>query len=113
MRAIPDQVHDRFIRDPECEEISGLSRTTRWRLERKGLFPKRRRISPNGVGWLLSEINEWVVEQMRQNEKIRPLKEAYQSLTESFAKIVDLVDIIILRGKPAGTCFFCPRDSRP
>ena len=54
------QVHDRIVRDPECEEISGLSRTTRWRLEQKGLFPRRRRISPNGVGWLLSEINEWV-----------------------------------------------------
>ncbi len=27
----------RFIR--ECEKLSGLSRTTRWRLEQKGEFP--------------------------------------------------------------------------
>ena len=51
---------DRFIRDPECEKLSGLSRTTRWRLERDGKFPKRRQISPNGVGWLLSEIQSWL-----------------------------------------------------
>ena len=51
---------DRFIRDPECEKMSGLSRTTRWRLEREGKFPKRRQISPNGVGWLLSEIQSWL-----------------------------------------------------
>ncbi len=51
---------DRFIRDQECEKMSGLSRTTRWRLEREGKFPKRRQISPNGVGWLLSEIQSWL-----------------------------------------------------
>ncbi len=51
---------DRFIRDRECKKISGLSRTTRWRLEREGKFPKRRQISPNGVGWLLSEIQSWL-----------------------------------------------------
>jgi len=50
---------DRFIRDKECEEVSGLSRTTRWRLERRGEFPKRYAISPNGVAWLLSEILSW------------------------------------------------------
>ena len=55
----PEGEEDRIIREPECKWISGTSRTTRWRLERKGQFPKRRRISPNGVGWLLSEIRSW------------------------------------------------------
>ena len=50
---------DRFIRERECRQLTGLSRTTRWRLERKGRFPKRRKISPNGVAWLLSEILSW------------------------------------------------------
>ncbi len=50
---------DRFIRERECRELTGLSRTTRWRLERRGNFPKRRNISPNGVAWLLSEILSW------------------------------------------------------
>ncbi len=51
---------DRYIADAECEEISGLSRTTRWRMERRGDFPKRRQISPNRVAWLHSEVMEWL-----------------------------------------------------
>ena len=51
---------DRIIRDRECGNRAGLSRSTRWRLEKRGLFPKRREISPNGRGWLLSEIEEWI-----------------------------------------------------
>ena len=55
---------DRFIRERECRELSGLSRTTRWRLERTGGFPRRRHLSPNGVGWLLSEIETWQASRM-------------------------------------------------
>ena len=51
---------DRFIREPECRRITGLSRVTRWRLERRGQFPKRRQISANAIGWLESEIQSWV-----------------------------------------------------
>ena len=51
---------DRFIREPECRRITGLSRVTRWRLERRGQFPKRRQISLNAIGWLESEILSWV-----------------------------------------------------
>ena len=51
---------DRIVREPECEVITGLSRTTRWRLEQSGQFPKRRQISPNVVGWFESEIQLWL-----------------------------------------------------
>ncbi len=60
MQSNPTPIRDRFIREPECHVISGLSRTTRWRLERDGLFPKRRQISPNTIGWLQSELAEWL-----------------------------------------------------
>ena len=53
-------VSDRLIRDPECGQMSGLSRSQRWRLERDGHFPKRRHASPNVVGWLESELLEWL-----------------------------------------------------
>jgi prophage regulatory protein len=53
----------RLIRFPGVRDRTGLSRSTVWRLERKGAFPKRRRISPNAVGWLEHEIEEWI--QMR------------------------------------------------
>ena len=51
---------DRFIREAECRNRTGLSRTTRWRLERRGQFPKRRKLSENTVGWLESEVNAWL-----------------------------------------------------
>ena len=56
--------------------------------------------------------NKWVVEQLLHQERIRPLEDAYSSLTENVARIEDLGDNIFLRGKPAGTCFLCPKDSR-
>jgi len=55
-----DRPPDRFVREPERELITGLSRTTWWRLEHYGKAPKRRRISANGVGWLLSELTDWM-----------------------------------------------------
>ncbi len=58
------------------------------------------------------QANEWVVGQLLHEENIRRLKEAYSSLTENVARIEDLGDNISLRGKPAGTCFLCPKDSR-
>lgn len=51
---------DRIIRERECREVTGLSRTTRRRAERAGGFPKRRKISENTVGWLESELAEWL-----------------------------------------------------
>ncbi len=51
---------DRFLGETEVARITDLSRTTRWRMEREGRFPKKRHISANRIGWLQSEIIEWV-----------------------------------------------------
>ena len=51
---------DRIVREAETREITGLSRTTRWRLEQDDKFPKRLAISPNAIGWRLSEIIAWI-----------------------------------------------------
>ena len=51
---------DRFVREPERRSVTGLSRVTWWRMERKGEAPRRRRISANAVGWLESELREWM-----------------------------------------------------
>jgi len=53
---------DRFLREPQVKDITGLSRTSRWRMERERLFPKRRQISPGAIGWLESEITKWIEE---------------------------------------------------
>ncbi len=56
-----DAVPLRFIRFAAVRDRTGLSRSTIWRLERQGVFPKHRRISPNAVGWLEQEVSEWVL----------------------------------------------------
>jgi prophage regulatory protein len=53
-------IQDRIIRERECKNRTGLSRATRWRLEREARFPKRRQLSAGAVGWLESEISAWV-----------------------------------------------------
>jgi prophage regulatory protein len=51
----------KFIRFPEVQEkIGGLSRTTVWRLEKKGLFPKRRKLTSRAVAWVKAEVDAWV-----------------------------------------------------
>ena len=50
------QEPDRIVGEHECQHITDLGRVTRWRLEKSGQFPRRRQISPNRVGWLLSDL---------------------------------------------------------
>lgn len=51
---------DRNIREKLCDEISGVSRSTRWKLENEGRFPARRALGRNSVAWLLSDVLWWV-----------------------------------------------------
>ena len=54
------QAPDRIVGERECGELTDLSRTTRWRLMRSGLFPAKVSLSPNRAGWKLSAILEWL-----------------------------------------------------
>lgn len=49
-----------FIREQEAARITGLSRTTRWRLEQRGDFPKRYQISDGIKAYRSTELNEWM-----------------------------------------------------
>lgn len=49
-----------ILRQPEVCRITQLSRVTIWRLERKGDFPARLRLSSNAIGWRESDILEWI-----------------------------------------------------
>lgn len=51
---------DRIIRAKEISQKTGLSRSTIWRLEREGVFPKRKQLAPHTVGWLESEVARWL-----------------------------------------------------
>jgi len=53
-----------LIRIREVCRLTGLSRTSIWRLERRGEFPHRVRIGPNAVAWCLAEIEAWISEKL-------------------------------------------------
>ena len=59
---IPDNTSDRIIRMQEVQDIVGVSRTTLWRMENKGQFPRRVSLGGNLVGWRWSEVAQWVNE---------------------------------------------------
>lgn len=50
----------KLLRFPEVRELTGLSRSTVWRLERRGDFPKHHRIAPNVVAWLEDDVARWI-----------------------------------------------------
>jgi prophage regulatory protein len=60
MATASPQPSEGIIREAECRRLTGLSRSTRWRLEHAGRFPRRRQISDNAVGWLKSELLAWL-----------------------------------------------------
>ena len=55
-----EKTPDRIIRAKEVQNLTGLSRTTLWRLEQKDAFPKRVSLGGQSVGWKLSEVQGWI-----------------------------------------------------
>jgi len=51
---------DRIVRTEEVLQRTGAGRTTLWRWQREGRFPRRRQIGPGIVGWLESEVTGWL-----------------------------------------------------
>jgi len=52
---------DRFLRRKEVERITSMKDPQMWREEKAGRFPKRYKLTQRTVGWLASEINDWMV----------------------------------------------------
>ena len=53
-------MQNEFLRWPRVRQLTGLSRSTVWRLEKSGQFPARRKLSANSVGWSLIELQAWM-----------------------------------------------------
>jgi prophage regulatory protein len=54
-----------FLRVWDLEKILGISRSTIYRKERKGEFPRRVRIGDNSVAWNEVEVRAWLAERPR------------------------------------------------
>lgn len=53
----------------DLQRLVPLSRTTIWRLERQGEFPRRIRISTNRVAWLVSDVEEWLASRQEHDRQ--------------------------------------------
>ena len=53
-------LQEKFIRFGSLAEMVGLSRTTIYRLEQQGQFPKRVKLGSNSVAWRMSEALNWM-----------------------------------------------------
>jgi prophage regulatory protein len=61
----------RILRWPELKSIVGYSRTNIYYLMKRGEFPQAIQLGGRAIGWLESEIDEWIrakVEQSRSGE---------------------------------------------
>jgi prophage regulatory protein len=50
----------RLLRFPAVRHMTGLSRSTIWRLERAKTFPRHVRLSANTVAWLEDDVRDWI-----------------------------------------------------
>lgn len=53
---------DQIIRPKNLPAITGLSRTSIWRLERAGNFPRRVRLTAGAVGYRRAEVEQWLAD---------------------------------------------------
>ena len=49
----------------QVEACTGLSRSTIYQYVKDGAFPKPVPVGPRAVGWLESEVSEWIAERVR------------------------------------------------
>ena len=57
---------DCFIREKVPLKLLGNpGRSTVWRWEKQGQFPRRRKLGGRSIGWLKSEVMEWIATRPR------------------------------------------------
>ena len=57
----------RFLRLPEVLERTGLSRSTIYVRLEQGLFPRPVSLGGRAVGWIESEVDEWISERIAES----------------------------------------------
>jgi predicted DNA-binding transcriptional regulator AlpA len=57
--AVTDEI--KFIMKPEVTNKVGVSYQTLWTWMQQGKFPRSRELAGGKIGWVLSEVNEWIL----------------------------------------------------
>ena len=60
-----------ILRLPEVKARTGLSRSTIYLRMSEGTFPQSISLGPRNVGWVASEIDEWISDRIMQS-RLRP-----------------------------------------
>lgn len=61
----PIQREPAFLRRKQVEARTGLSRSTIYLYIKNGAFPKPVPLGPRAVGWLESDIGDWIAERVK------------------------------------------------
>ncbi len=61
--------YDPIIKLPKVCEITGLSKSAVYDKMKEGTFPQSIAISSRSVGWLLSEVNNFIQERVAESRK--------------------------------------------
>lgn len=72
----PQFINDRFIRLPELLRLTGLGRSSVYRLVERGQLPPPMKISERAVAWRLSSINEWQAAREQLAHELREARNA-------------------------------------
>lgn len=62
-------LEDRIVSPKAVTARTSLSRTTIWRLARKGEFPSPLKLSENRIGWSLNAIEAWLADRQPADRK--------------------------------------------
>ena len=57
-------MEQKILRLPQVKEITGLSRSTIYLRMSEGSFPKKIDLGARAIGWVSSEINQWIEEKI-------------------------------------------------
>ena len=61
---------DRILRDEECQQLTGLKKQIRYKLEAEGKFPLRRRITERLSGYSYREVQAWIDDALQNSPLI-------------------------------------------
>ena len=62
-------VNYRIIRLPDVTNLTGISRSNIYELVKKGKFPKQINLGARAVGWVESEVQEWIQQRISERDR--------------------------------------------
>jgi predicted DNA-binding transcriptional regulator AlpA len=78
----PPRARERLLAWRTVRELTGLSRTTAWRLQKRGEFPLPVVMSPGRVGWRESEVEAWQASRAPRSTAADPPMQRRGTLTK-------------------------------